>query len=182
VLRLVPFGLASYQGLVAPLAERLRPRLGTPVEVLAARFDPAQAFDPTRGQYNSRLLLGQLLEDAPDRALGVTALDLFVPVLSFVFGEAQLGGRAAVVSLHRLRSETYGLRPDPALLFERLAKEAMHELGHTLGLVHCSGVDCVMRSSTYVEDVDQKSELYCDDCWAVAALPDREPGEPGESG
>jgi len=171
VLRVVPFGLAAHQALVAPLVERLRPRLGGAVEVRPPRFDPALAFDRSRGQYNSRQLLGQMLEEGPGRALGVTALDLFIPVLSFVFGEAQLGGRAALVSLHRLRSEAYGLRPDPALLLDRLVKEAMHELGHTHGLVHCPGLDCVMRSSTYVEDIDQKPDLFCESCWAK--LPDR---------
>jgi archaemetzincin len=172
VLRLVPFGLGSHQALVARLAQRLSPRLGGDVVVRPPGFDPELSFDRGRGQYNSRRLLGQLLDDGPDRALGVTALDLFIPVLSFVFGEAQLGGRAAVVSLHRLRAEAYGLRPDPSLLFERLVKEANHELGHTHGLVHCHSLDCVMRSSTYVEDIDQKPELFCDECWA--RLPERD--------
>ena len=120
---------------------------------------PQQLVDEAHGE-----------DHAPERALGVTALDLFIPALSFVFGEAQLGGTAAVVSLHRLRAESYGLRPDPALLFERLVKEALHELGHTHGLVHCQSFDCVMRSSTYVEDIDQKPQLFCDSCWTRLPL------------
>ena len=150
-LRLVPFGLGPHHGLIARLARRLPARLGGAVEVRPPRFDPGLSFDRTRGQYNSRQLLALLVEDGADhadRALGVTALDLFIPALSFVFGEAQLDGRAAVVSLHRLRSEAYGLRPDPGLLLERLVKEALHELGHTHGLVHCHALDCVDRKST----------------------------------
>jgi archaemetzincin len=125
------------------------------------------AFDPSRNQYASRALLAALLErrrDGAERVLGVTGLDLFVPVLTFVFGEAQLDGPAAVVSTCRLVPEFYGLRRDPALVQERLEKEAVHELGHTYGLVHCPDGLCVMRSSTYVEELDQKRLDFCTDC------------------
>jgi len=92
---------------------------------------------------------------------------LFVPVLTFVFGEAQLAGNCAVVSLHRLREEVYGMPPNPALLAERLFKEAVHELGHTYGLRHCDDWRCVMTSSHSVEWLDVKTAELCPACRKV---------------
>ena len=137
------------------------------VEQHPPSFDPELAFDPARGQYNSRILLAQLLNQQPDqttRILGVAGVDLFIPVLTYVFGEAQLDGRAAVVSTYRLDNQIYGLPPDRDLLFQRLCKEAIHELGHTYNLVHCHTHPCVMLSSPYVEGIDVKSERFCEDC------------------
>ena len=125
------------------------------------------AYDPARDQYSSRQLLDLLRRIPPpgiDHVLGVTHLDLFVPVLTFVFGEAQLEGPAAVVSSFRLDNRFYGLPDDPSLLHGRLAKEAIHELGHTYGLLHCADTQCVMRSSTYVEQIDLKRKTFCMEC------------------
>ena len=130
--------------------------------------DISAAFDAGRGQYYSTAILQQLmplaaLEDGV-RLLGVTQEDLFVPVLTFVFGEAQLGGDCAVVSLHRLRQEFYGLPPDENLLLERVVKEAVHELGHTFGLRHCRDWQCVMASTHAVERLDLKRPDFCEAC------------------
>jgi archaemetzincin len=166
VLRLVPLYCGERTALLAPLGERLERLLPVAVEQHPPGFDPELAYDPSRGQYNSRTLLAQLLRDGngADRILGVAGVDLFIPVLTFVFGEAQLDGRAAVVSTQRLDNSLYGLPPDPALLFERLVKEAVHELGHTFNLYHCADGRCVMASSTYVEQIDLKGERFCDRC------------------
>lgn len=167
VLRLVPLHCGTRAPLLAPLGERLGRTFGLEVRHTPPGFDCEIAFDETRGQYNSRILLAQLLQDTPpevSRVLGVAGVDLFIPVLTYVFGEAQLGGRAAVVSLHRLDDELYGLPPHPQRLFERLHKEAVHELGHTYDLVHCHRDRCVMASSTYVEEIDLKSDLFCAAC------------------
>jgi archaemetzincin len=93
---------------------------------------------------------------------------LFIPIFTFVFGEAQLGGRAALVSVRRLRQEFYGLAPDKAMLYARAEKEVLHELGHTLGLVHCRSFECVMRFSNSIEEVDLKSSDFCESCGALA--------------
>jgi len=132
------------------------------------------AHDAARNQYMSTSILARLAalresepfarEGAGIRLLGVTALDLFVPVLTFVFGEAQLEGRCGVVSLHRLREEHYGLAPNPELLAERLSKEAVHELGHTYGLRHCDDWSCVMASTHSVERLDVKGVDFCARC------------------
>jgi archaemetzincin len=170
VLRLVPLHCGTRARLLGPLGEQLRTAFGLEVQQSAPGFDSEVAFDASRGQYNSRVLLAHLLQDTPGevtRVLGVAGVDLFIPVLTYVFGEAQLGGRAAVVSLHRLDDEIYGLPANPKRLFDRLVKEAVHELGHTFSLVHCHSDGCVMASSTYVEDIDLKSDLFCDTCRAA---------------
>jgi archaemetzincin len=120
-----------------------------------------------RLQYNSSQILLQMIANPPPDAakiLGVVNVDLFIPILTFVFGEAQLRGIGSVVTLHRLNNKFYGLPEDKNLLNERLVKEAIHELGHNFGLVHCSNYECVMKSSTYVEDIDHKSSEMCDRC------------------
>jgi len=117
-------------------------------------------------QYYSTAIL-QRLERASDpdaRVLGVTAFDLYVPVLTFVFGEAQLDGNCAVVSTARLSDEFYGLPPQLELMRERLVKEAAHELGHTFGLRHCQDWRCVMSSSHAVERLDIKTADFCPTC------------------
>ena len=125
------------------------------------------AFDYKRLQYNSSNILVQAISSPPGDAakiLCIVEVDLFIPVLTFVFGEAQLRGIGSIVSLHRLNNKFYGLPFDENLLSLRLVKEAVHELGHNFGLVHCSNPRCVMRSSTYVEDIDQKSDQMCSVC------------------
>jgi archaemetzincin len=172
---LVPIFVPGRRELLDALAADLARTFRAPVRIRTPWFDPERAYDASRGQYASTTLLRLLLEDpVPEagRVLGVSGVDLFVPVLSYVFGEAQLDGRAAVVSLHRLEPTAYGLPADPARLAERLRKEAIHELGHTYGLLHCDEARCVMRSSTYVEEIDLKDAVFCGACRAIV---DRSP-------
>lgn len=169
LLHLVPIYCGTHTELLRPLAQGLGQVFGCRVEQHPPRFDPEAAYDVARGQYNSRTLLVELLRTvpaAPVRILGVTSVDLFIPVLTFVFGEAQLDGRAAVVSFHRLNNTVYGLPANPDLLRERLLKEAIHELGHTFNLLHCHVNRCVMTSSSTVDAVDLKSDRFCMACRA----------------
>lgn len=153
------------EGLAAALARLFR----TTCQIRPELFEVGFALDPVRHQYHSTAILQRLERQCdPDaRVLGVTACDLFVPVLTFVFGEAQLDGNCATVSLARLKEESYGLPPREDLLRERLLKEAVHELGHTFGLRHCSDWQCVMTSSYAVERVDVKSVDFCPVCRRV---------------
>lgn len=130
----------------------------------------AGAYSPGRRQYHSTALLAQLAAldaGAGEKILGVADVDLFAPVFTFVFGEAQLGGRAALFSLRRLRQQFYGLPADDLLFHERCEKEAAHELGHAYGLAHCPRRECVMHFSNSVEQVDLKASLFCDECEAL---------------
>lgn len=123
---------------------------------------PPNTFDVRRQQYASRPLLEWLIARVPEpggRLLGVTDVDLFIPVLTFVFGEAQLGGRAAVVSTARLREP-----PTEPLIRARLMKESVHEIGHTFGLVHCVSHACAMARSPALAAVDVKEDRLCADC------------------
>jgi archaemetzincin len=125
------------------------------------------SLDPSRKQYHSTEILALLLEthaEGPGRLLGITPYDLFVPVLTFVFGQAQLNNRAAVFSTFRLHNEFYGLPNASDILDSRCLKEALHEIGHTYGLRHCIEQPCVMNSSTYVENIDLKPADFCLHC------------------
>jgi archaemetzincin len=130
-------------------------------------FSANSAFDPYRNQYDATRLWRQVLsarEGSLHKLLVVTDYDLFIPVLTFVFGEAHLGGRAGIVSACRLHESFYGLPPNDDLLFSRLLKETIHEIGHLYGLSHCYTPGCVMGPSTLIEGVDLKSEKFCLEC------------------
>ncbi len=154
------------RNLLERVRERVAETLARPTTCVAAAA-PTGTLDARRGQHSSTRLLRWLLEHPPGRAeklIGITDVDLFIPVLTFVFGEAQLGGAAAVVSLARLR-ETFDGRPAPSeLLGARLVKECLHELGHTFGLIHCARASCVMSRSNSILDVDGKHEAFCRSC------------------
>jgi archaemetzincin len=98
------------------------------------------------------------------KTIGLLDVDLFIPILTYIFGQAVFKGNTGIVSLYRLKNEQYGMKPDEDLLFQRFKKVIIHELGHTFGLVHCYNPTCVMRSSTYVEDIDQKDPGLCLSC------------------
>ncbi len=137
---------------------------------LEALAEPPAAYSPARRQWSSAELLKLLLARVPPgaaRLLGVTERDLFVPVLSFVYGQAQLEGPVAVLSLARLRPEFHGLAPDPPALERRAAVEAVHELGHTFGLVHCVDRLCPMSLSIDLPDLDRKTAEPCPGCSAL---------------
>jgi archaemetzincin len=158
--------------LVTGLSPAIRKAFRVSVEVEDARIDLAPFYDDARGQYNSTSLIFYVREHVapafPGAALlAVVPHDLFIPILTFVFGEAEFEGTVAAVSHHRLDNRRYGLPPDRALLEQRLEKEALHELGHIYGLFHCRSGRCVMRTSTSVEEIDLKEGEFCASCRAA---------------
>lgn len=151
------------------LMQKLKDSVGAifhcPVKVEAGFADVAQAYNPERRQYVSSQLLAALGKaQGESRVVGIADVDLYVPRLNFVFGEADVASRTAIVSLSRLRQEYYGLAPDDALFLQRATKEIVHELGHTFGLGHCQNNRCVMHFSNSLADTDVKEAHFCSMC------------------
>jgi len=172
MIHLIPVGGMDEEPLrwlTAPLGERF----GCPCAIGEGVAMPPEAYNPRRGQYLSSAILHAIENKLPPdalRVLGVADVDLYVPELNFVFGEAQLGGRVAVISVARLRPEFYGLEPNPKLAQGRMLKEAVHELGHTFGLRHCGNEGCVMRFSNSLLDTDRKGDDFCLRCRRMLRL------------
>ena len=134
---------------------------------------PQDSYDSKRKQYHSTIILRKMQGVKPknfDLMLGVTDVDLYVPQLNFVFGEADVFSGVTVISLTRLRQEFYGLRPDKRVFHERAVKEAIHELGHTYGLDHCSNPKCIMYFSNSIRDTDRKGPGFCNKCRSTLGI------------
>jgi archaemetzincin len=129
---------------------------------------PPEAYNDKRKQYNSSFLLDLIKEflkkTDSNKILGITSVDLYVPQLTFVFGEAELQGKAAIISLCRLKPEFYDTIIKRSLFLERAVKEAVHEIGHTFGVTHCPNSECVMSFSNTIVDVDRKKGELCQKC------------------
>lgn len=138
-----------------------------PVQTEVSHLDLSEFYNPERRQYDGNAVLKVLdaLELSENtKKMGLFQVDLFIPILTYIFGQAALNGSAGVASMYRLKNEQYGLRKDDILMLDRFKKVIIHELGHMFGLIHCHIPTCVMRSSTYVEDIDQKNHSFCIKC------------------
>jgi len=174
-VRLVAVGAVD-RGILEFLAVTIRDDLGLRCRVGDGSLNIGNAFESMRQQYDATEILSGLLSlknHDHEKVLGVADVDLFIPVLTFVFGQAQLRGPAALMSVRRLRQEFYGLPASEEMLFLRAEKEAIHELGHAFGLVHCRNFECVMHFSNSIEQVDLKSGGFCENCallWRQAVM------------
>ena len=164
-LLIVPFGSIQREVLDFLQGELAR-RFSFNVKVTGAEPIPQYAFNPKRNQYHSTKILerlkGQRIKD--EQILGIVDCDLYVPELNFVFGEADIGGKACVISLVRLRQEYYGLPKNDNLFLLRTLKEAIHEIGHLYRLGHCADPKCIMHFSNSLRDTDIKGPDFCDRC------------------
>jgi archaemetzincin len=158
-LDIIPLGKVDPLAL-SVVAANLKSIMGINARILPPRPDPLYAFMPMRNQYDAGKILLHLadIKDGARFRLGVAHLDIFTPILTFVFGESQLGGNAAIVSLFRIHD------PDPALIYERAAKIALHEIGHLIGIVHCRTPDCLMGFSSNLERLDGLPLRFCSAC------------------
>jgi archaemetzincin len=187
-ISILPLGTAEH-GLMELLGRELATRFMVPVKILPAGKVPDYAYDPERGQYVSSAILDSMIgspvapagapgdrsqrskrvNTAAGRVLAVVDVDLYADDLNFVFGQADIVDRAAVISLTRLREEFYGRPANAAKSESRMIREAVHELGHTYGLTHCQDPTCVMFFSNRLADTDRKSSYFCSECRAKLA-------------
>lgn len=168
IVTLVSFGLFE-QDFLEQIGKVVQPEFNCMVNLRDGHIDLSDYYDPARRQYNGNTLLKMVDSIAfPDsiKTLGLFNVDLFIPILTYIFGQAFLNGRSGIASVYRLTNERYGMPRNDELFRERAKKEVIHELGHTFGLIHCDNPICVMRSSTYLEDVDQKKLHLCHNCRA----------------
>jgi len=131
---------------------------------------PKSAFNPFRNQYRSYQILDFLEKNFKGRILGITKQDLYTEGLNFVFGQAKMKGRVAVVSIARLDPTFWHQPEDKELVEKRAVKECIHEIGHMLGLTHCDTRGCVMNFSNTIGDVDKKTKFLCNSCKSQLGL------------
>ena len=170
-LGLVPLGDVDLQVL-----QHLRPAiaefLSLPVQILSPHPLPPHTYHLHRNQYHSTQLLEYLLNNDHGeafRVLGITAVDLYIPIFTFVFGEAQLDGKAAIISTFRPGGGADNIRPRQPIFLERLIKLSLHELGHTFNLPHCRREGCLMGFAANLEILDQKNLKLCEYCRILLA-------------
>lgn len=165
-IHLIPLSLDDDIDLVI-LKKAVAKQFKMELQLKEVHIDLSSFFNPDRVQYSANEILTALLDSAngsDDKLISITGVDIFIPVLTFIFGQAYLGGQAGIVSVYRLKNEFYGMRGNDELFRDRMVKTLIHEIGHMFGLKHCVEIDCVMRSVTYVEEIDQKSENLCPKC------------------
>jgi archaemetzincin len=168
-ITLISFGYFE-QELLEMVVEDVEREFSLPVKTREGHLDLSEFYDPARRQYDGNRLIHEIearFTNDTEKTLGLFNVDLFIPILTYIFGQAFLGGRSGIASIYRLSNERYGIKADEKVFVDRIRKEVIHELGHTFGLIHCRNTACVMRSSTYVEDIDQKGAELCSECRAA---------------
>ena len=151
------------QDLVTELSKRFSYR----IHVINLKINLDNFYSIDRKQYFSTQIIAEamkLTDEFNGKIIMLTDVDIFVPALTFIFGEAQLNGKHSILSVCRLHEEFYSGISNENLLLERTIKEALHELGHCYGLRHCIDWDCVMHSSNGIEEVDIKGSTFCRKC------------------
>jgi archaemetzincin len=158
-INIVPIGWVDTLA-VSVVAANLQTLMGLNAATLASYPDPEYAFLPLRSQYAAGEIVKALesIDGGAPFKLGIVRCDLCTPILKFVFGESQLGGKAAVISVHRLRDK------DSARMYLRAAKIGLHETGHLLGIGHCRAPDCLMAFVSSIENLDRLPPRFCAAC------------------
>lgn len=165
-ITLISFGYFEKE-LLGMVVEDVEREFSLPVKTREGYLDLSEFYDSPRRQYDGNRLILEIdarFGSDTQKTLGLFNVDLFIPILTYIFGQAFLNGRSGIASIYRLSNERYGIKHDEKVFIDRIRKEVIHELGHMFGLIHCRNAACVMRSSTYVEDIDQKSAELCTQC------------------
>jgi len=148
------------------LGQKIHRTFGFQTEIKSLLQDVNFAYDLTRDQYHSTAILEKLASTSPSQAIKVVAItnkDLFIPILTHVYGEAQLAGKACIVSTFRLH-EGLSVANIEKEFENRVVKEVLHELGHTFNLRHCDDKSCIMHYCRSIKDVDRKTDQLCRYC------------------
>ncbi|BCD68324.1 archaemetzincin family Zn-dependent metalloprotease [Nitratiruptor sp. YY09-18] len=164
--------LFNFDEEVGYLIEKLEEIFRIPVSLKGHAKLLQSAYNPTKDQYQADILAQYLLQiprGTKEVLLGITQADLFEPGMNFVFGVALPSYKVAVVGTKRLHNSFYGLAEVEELYKRRVITEAVHEIGHTLGLEHCPNPHCVMHFSLTLADTDKKGYYFCSSCWQKAA-------------
>lgn len=166
IIVISPIGDLEDTSLLNQISREINRIFTHPTEIVPLLKDVNFALDPVRNQYHSTSILEKLERLSPIntmKVVGITMVDLFIPILTHVYGEAQLGGKACIVSTHRLK-EGLSLMGSRHIYHNRITKEVIHELGHTFNLRHCPDHFCIMHYCRTVKDVDGKSDQLCRYC------------------
>lgn len=153
--------------LLQNLATELSERFSSSIHVVEIKLNLDNFFSVDRKQYFSTQIIGEVIKYTDQyngKVILLTDVDIYVPALTFVFGEAQLNGKHSILSVCRLHEEFYSSISNEKLLLERTIKEILHELGHNYGLRHCIDWNCVMHASNGIEEVDIKGITFCSKC------------------
>ena len=157
------------QAALESIAAHIRTHLDLKADILPPLKKPAYAYDETRDQYNAAMILRSL--DAMSfgdhvKVIGLLNVDLFIPIFTHVLGEAREGGTYALASLYRLKKDEDGSKTDIDRILVRLAKVAIHEIGHAFNLGHCMDEKCLMHFSGGLKDLDAMELKFCGYCSA----------------
>ena len=168
-INLIPVEIKNHS-LIAFIRKKLVLIFNSEILIDDIDLDLSRFLNESRNQYYSTEIISSVIplaEKLQGKVLLLVDVDLFVPVFTYLFGEAQLNGKLSIVSTFRLYEEFYTGRTNDKLFFNRVLKEVLHELGHNFGLIHCEDWNCVMHSSAGIEEVDIKGEFYCKKCEPV---------------
>ncbi len=163
---IIPIGHIDIRILYS-IQKELEERFNVVIDIGKQLDEPSYAYHKGKNQYHSTKILKRIHKlklTGYDRILGIADVDLFIHDRTFVFGEAKIKWKVSIISLTRLRQEFYDLPVDSALFKKRIIIEAVHEIGHTFGLHHCTNNNCVMFLSKTVSDSDQKGPDFCANC------------------
>jgi len=162
----VPFGEIPSVALKT-ITDHIHRILGLETEILPPLEKPSYAFDKRRMQYDAAIILNRF-KSLPFqnylKVIGILNFDLFIPVFTHVMGQAQEGGKYALASMYRLRSDSAGNQPSPGEILDRLAKVVLHETGHLFSVPHCMNEECLMHFSDSLEALDTICFSLCRYC------------------
>ncbi len=163
-IKIVPLGEVRKE-ILEKVREELKPTFHMIADIIHPDKLPKSAYNQFRNQYISNEILNFLEKNYEGRVLGITKEDLYTEGLNFIFGQAKVRGRVALISICRLDPTFFRQPEDEELLEKRTVKEAIHEVGHmAFGLGHCKNRECVMSFSNTIRDVDRKTKYLCDMC------------------